>query len=73
MTAEKPRRHHYVPQFYLRRFACPDDANKVRVVERHGDILAIDRNPSIASAMRTPSTTMSRTGSQGRSKVRSTI
>ena len=43
MTAEKPRRHHYVPQFYLRRFACPDDANKVRVVERHGDILAIDR------------------------------
>ena len=43
MTAEKPRRHHYVPQFYLRRFACPDDANKVRVVERQGDILAIDR------------------------------
>lgn len=43
MTAEKPRRHHYVPQFYLRRFACPDDANKVRVVERNGDILAIDR------------------------------
>ncbi|QJR02741.1 DUF4238 domain-containing protein [Sphingobium yanoikuyae] len=43
MTAGKPKRHHYVPQFYLRRFACPDDANKVRVVERHGDILAIDR------------------------------
>ncbi|WOF45098.1 DUF4238 domain-containing protein [Sphingopyxis indica] len=43
MTAGRPKRHHYVPQFYLRRFACPDDANKVRVVERHGNILAIDR------------------------------
>ena len=43
MTAGRPKRHHWVPQFYLRRFACPDDANKVRVVERHGDILAIDR------------------------------
>ncbi|QJU58484.1 DUF4238 domain-containing protein [Sphingomonas sp. AP4-R1] len=43
MTAGRPRRHHYVPQFYLRRFACRDDAKKVRVVERHGDILAIDR------------------------------
>ncbi|WP_083224800.1 DUF4238 domain-containing protein [Sphingomonas panacis] len=43
MTAGRPKRHHYVPQFYLRRFACADDANKVRVVERHGDIVAIDR------------------------------
>ncbi|NMN06723.1 MULTISPECIES: DUF4238 domain-containing protein [unclassified Novosphingobium] len=43
MTAGRPKRHHYVPQFYLRRFACADDANKVRVVERHGDVLAIDR------------------------------
>ena len=43
MTAGTPKRHHYVPQFYLRRFACPDDPKKVRLLERHGDILAIDR------------------------------
>lgn len=43
MTAGRAKRHHYVPQFYLRRFACPDDANKVRVVESHGDVLVIDR------------------------------
>jgi hypothetical protein len=43
MTDGRPKRHHYVPQFYLRRFACPDDANKVRILERHGDVLAIDR------------------------------
>ncbi|WP_370675555.1 DUF4238 domain-containing protein [Pleomorphomonas sp. PLEO] len=43
MKADTPKRHHYVPQFYLRRFACQDDPNKVRTLERHGDILVIDR------------------------------
>ena len=43
MSKSRPKRHHYVPQFYLRRFACPDDPNKVRVLERHGDILVTDR------------------------------
>lgn len=43
MTVAIPKRHHYVPQFYLRRFACPEDRNKVRVLERHGDFLVIDR------------------------------
>jgi hypothetical protein len=43
VPASEPRRHHYVPQFYLRRLACADDPNKVMVVERHRDILASDR------------------------------
>lgn len=42
-SANTPRRHHYVPQFYLRRFACPDDANKVMVLEQHRDVLVADR------------------------------
>lgn len=37
--ANDPKRHHYVPQFYMRRFACADDANKVMVLERHRDVL----------------------------------
>ncbi len=36
-------RHHYVPQFYLRRFACADDENKAMVLERHRDMLVADR------------------------------
>ncbi|CAH0356815.1 MAG: DUF4238 domain-containing protein [Sphingobium sp.] len=43
MADNEPKRHHYVPQFYLRRFACADDANKVNVLERHGDVLVADR------------------------------
>jgi hypothetical protein len=43
MTNAHPKRHHCVPQFYLRRFACPEDPNKVRVLERHGDFLVVDR------------------------------
>lgn len=43
MSEGHPKRHHYVPQFYLRRFACPDDPNKVRILEQHGDILVTDR------------------------------
>lgn len=43
MSEGHPKRHHYVPQFYLRRFACPDDLNKVHILERHGDILVTDR------------------------------
>jgi hypothetical protein len=38
-----PKQHHYVPQFYLRRFASADDRNKVRTVERHSDMLVADR------------------------------
>jgi hypothetical protein len=43
VSANESRRHHYVPQFYLRRFACPDDANKVMVLERHRDVVVADR------------------------------
>lgn len=39
MIGNAPKRHHYVPQFYLRRFACPDDGHKVMTVERHHDFL----------------------------------
>jgi Protein of unknown function (DUF4238) len=38
----EPKRHHYVPQFYFRRFATGDDRNKVRTVERHRDVLVAD-------------------------------
>lgn len=43
MTGGRPKRHHYVPQFYLRRFACQEDPNKVRILERHGDVLVTGR------------------------------
>jgi hypothetical protein len=43
VTANAPKRHHYVPQFYLRQFACADDRNKVNVMEEHGDRLVADR------------------------------
>lgn len=41
--ANQPKRHHYVPQFYMRRLACADDPNKINIVERHRDILVADR------------------------------
>ncbi len=43
MKASEPREHHYVPQFYMRRFACADDKNKVRTLERYGQTLVADR------------------------------
>jgi hypothetical protein len=39
----EPNRHHYVPQFYMRRLACATDPNKVFVVERHRNVLVADR------------------------------
>jgi hypothetical protein len=39
----KPKRHHYVPQFYLRRFGCADDRHKVMTVEAHRNSLVLDR------------------------------
>lgn len=43
MTANASKRHHYVPQFYLRQFACADDSNKMKIIEQHGDWLVADR------------------------------
>lgn len=43
MAVNEAKKHHYVPQFYMRRFACADDENKVRVLERHGDVVVADR------------------------------
>jgi hypothetical protein len=43
MSGSRSRRHHYVPQFYLRRFACLDDPHKVMVLERHGERIVADR------------------------------
>ena len=35
----EPKRHHYVPQFYMRQFACTADANKIMTLERHRDVV----------------------------------
>ncbi len=35
----EPKKHHYVPQFYMRRFALNADANKVMTLERHRDLV----------------------------------
>jgi Protein of unknown function (DUF4238) len=43
VTANEAKRHHYVPQFYMRRFACADDENKVMVLERHRDVVVSNR------------------------------
>lgn len=40
---ERQRDNHYVPQFYLRQFACADDLNKVAVLRRHEPFLVADR------------------------------
>lgn len=43
MTANEAKKHHYVPQFYMRRFACADDENKIMVLERHRDVVVAGR------------------------------
>ena len=43
MSGNDPKRHHYVPKFYLRRFACSDDVNKVMAIEQHRDVFVADR------------------------------
>jgi hypothetical protein len=42
-AANEAKKHHYVPQFYMRRFACADDENKVMVLERHCNVVVADR------------------------------
>jgi len=39
-----PKKHHYVPQFYLRKFSCPDESNKVPTLSRHTPYLIKKRN-----------------------------
>ncbi len=36
MTAKPPRKHHYVPQFYLRNFATDSRKLTVQAVAKHG-------------------------------------
>ena len=43
MSANAPKRQHYVPQFYLRRFALAEDPHKVRVLEQYGEVVVSDR------------------------------
>jgi hypothetical protein len=43
VAANEAKKHHYVPQFYMRRFACADDENKVMVLERHRDVVVANR------------------------------
>lgn len=43
MAANEAKKHHYVPQFYMRRFACADDENKVMMLERHFNFVVADR------------------------------
>lgn len=38
------KKHHYVPQFYLRKFSCPDDDNKVPTISRHNPYLIKKRS-----------------------------
>jgi len=45
--SQDPKKHHYVPQFYLRAFHCADDENKVPTISRHNPFL-IKKNSSIA-------------------------
>lgn len=42
-TTSDSKRHHYVPQFYMRRFACADDPNKVVALQRHRDVVVLGR------------------------------
>ena len=42
-NTNSPIEHHYVPQFYMRRFACIEDRKKVVVVERYLSTLVGDR------------------------------
>lgn len=43
MGSNEPIKHHYIPQFYMRQFACIDDDNKVMTLERHRDVVVADR------------------------------
>lgn len=43
MAANEAKKHHYVPQFYIGRFACADDENKVMALERHRDVVVAVR------------------------------
>lgn len=38
----EPKKHHYVPQFYMRQFTCATDINKVMTLERHRDVVVSD-------------------------------
>lgn len=43
MAENAPIKHHYVPQFYMRQFACADNARKVMTLECHCDVVVADR------------------------------
>jgi hypothetical protein len=43
VVANEAKKQHYVPQFYIRRFACAGDENKVMVLERHCNVVVADR------------------------------
>lgn len=43
---QDPKKHHYVPQFYLRKFRCADDENKAPTINRHNPFL-IKKSSSI--------------------------
>ncbi|MGA1839090.1 MAG: DUF4238 domain-containing protein [bacterium] len=40
----EPKKHHYVPQFYLKKFCCIDDENKVPTISRHNPFLIQKRS-----------------------------
>ena len=42
--SQDPKKHHYVPQFYLRNFCCSDDENKVPTISRHNPFLIKKRS-----------------------------
>lgn len=47
MNTPISKRHHYVPQFYLRQFACIDDSRKIMALERH-DMFVVHQRKSIS-------------------------
>ncbi|WP_158213716.1 DUF4238 domain-containing protein [Sphingopyxis witflariensis] len=40
--SNEPKKHHYVPQFYMRQFVCPTDPKKVMTLERHRNVVVAD-------------------------------
>jgi hypothetical protein len=55
VIANEAKKHHYVPQFYMRRFACADDENKVMCLSAVAMSWSPIASRSMALAMRSAS------------------
>src|SRR3954447_19545526 len=43
-----PKTHHYIPQFYMRQFACKNDPTKITAVVRHDPFILTGQRKSIS-------------------------